>query len=102
VKDVIANSLPKPFILSQLKQTDSTTLLMRPVPVALTQLVPRHEVTEMTDIVLLHPGRPQSTSAPLEDEDGDGDDEDEKENATDDENKFDEKVPEIDSIDLQS
>jgi len=102
MEDVIADRFPEPFIFSHFQKAHRTALIMHPVPAAVAQLVARHEITKMADIVLGgSPWPAEAASAPLDDEDGDGDDENGEEDASDYEQKFHEQVPEIDSVDLK-
>ena len=102
MEDMIADRFSEPFIFSHFQKADRTALVVHPVPVAIAQLVARHEITKMTDIVLGgSPPPTEAASAPLDDEDGDGDYENDEEDASDYEQKFHEKVPEINSVDLQ-
>lgn len=97
MKDVIADGLSQPFILTQLEQAHGTSFLMVGLPICLLgKLELGHEVIEVLYIVSLRPTSPAASSPPFEDEDPDGYQKYQQKNATDYEEKFDEEVPEVD------
>lgn len=101
MKDVIADGLSQPFILSELEQAHSTSFLMVSLPIYLLgKLELGHEVIEVLYIVSLRHASHGASSSPFKDEDPDGYQKYQQKNTSNYEKKFDKQVPEVYQVDL--